>query len=171
MNGRIVTALAVAGALLAIALVARSGSAPSGPATRANLAYAMDEMTGTKVNLSAYAGKPLIINLWATWCGPCRLEMPQLQELADKYRDRGLSIIGVSVDDTPEQIRAAAAQDQISYPLLVGIGHDAFLGSLGYEDVLPYSVLIRADGTIVDRITGIKTTEDWERRIRELLLQ
>jgi thiol-disulfide isomerase/thioredoxin len=169
MNGRIVTALAVAGSLLAIALVARSGSAPSGPPVRVNLAYSLDEMTGTRVDLAKYAGKPLIINLWATWCGPCRLEMPQLQELADKYRDRGLSIIGVSVDDTPEQIRAAAAQDKISYPLLVGLDHDAFLSSLGYEDVLPYSVLIGADGMIVDRITGIKTTEDWDRRIRRLL--
>lgn len=169
MNGKVPIALAIAGALLAIALVARSGVAPAGPASTANLAETLEEMTGAKVDLSQYAGRPILINLWATWCGPCRLEMPQLQELSDRYRDRGLTVIGISVDDTPDAIRQAAASSKITYRMLVGVGHEAFFKGLGYEDVLPYSVLIRADGTIADRITGLKTTEDWERRIRALL--
>jgi thiol-disulfide isomerase/thioredoxin len=168
MNGRIGIALAVAGALLAIALVARSSVAPPAPVERAKLSFTLEDMAGAKIDLAKYAGKPLIINLWATWCGPCRLEMPQLQELSEKYRDRGLTIIGISVDDTPDAIRAAAAEYKITYPMLVGVGQDPFLYGLGYEDVLPFSILIRADGTIADRITGLKTTDDWERRILAL---
>jgi thiol-disulfide isomerase/thioredoxin len=168
MNGRIGIALAVAGGLLAIALVARSSMAPPVPAEKANLAYVLEDMAGARIDIAKYAGKPLIINLWATWCGPCRLEMPQLEELAKKYADRGLTIVGISVDDAPDAIRKAAAESKVTYPMLVGIGQDAFLRGLGYEDVLPYSILIRADGTIADKITGIKTTEDWERRIRAL---
>lgn len=169
MNGKVGIALVVAGALLAIALVARSGVAPAGPVEKANLAHTLEDMAGAKIDFAKYAGKPLIVNLWATWCGPCRLEMPQLEELSQKYRDRGLSVVGISVDDTPDKIRAAAVESKITYPMFVGIGQDAFLRGLGYEDVLPFSILIRADGTIADRITGIKTTEDWERRIRALL--
>ncbi len=169
MNGKAGIALAIAGGLLAIALVVRSGGAPPAPVEHANLAYTLEEMSGGKFDLSTFAGKPLVINLWATWCGPCRLEMPQLQALSEKFRDRGLTIIGISVDDAPDAIRAAAAEYKITYPMLVGVGQDAFLRGIGYEDLLPLSILIRADGTIAERITGIKTTSDWERRILALL--
>ena len=169
MSGRIGIALAIAGGLLAIALVARSSnSAPPAPVEHANLAFTLEDMSGKKVDLSTYAGKPLVINLWATWCGPCRLEMPQLVGLADKFRDRGLRIVGVSTDDTPDAIREFAAEYKVNYPMLVGLGQDAFLRAVGYEDQLPLSILIRADGTIAERITGIKKTEDWERRILAL---
>lgn len=162
-------ALAIAGGLLAVALVARSsGKVPPPPVEHANLAFVLEDMTGAKVDLATFAGKPLIINLWATWCGPCRLEMPQLVGFADKFRDRGLKIVGVSTDDTPDAVRAFAAEYKVTYPMLVGLGQDAFLRSIGYKDTLPLSILIRADGTIAERITGIKTTEDWERRILAL---
>jgi len=171
MNGKIGTALIVAGSLLAIALVARSGpaSAPTPAASRVNLAFTVDDMSGATVDLATFAGKPLLINLWATWCGPCRLEMPQLEALAAKFKDRGLIVIGISADDKPDAIRAIASEYKISYRMLVGLGQDALLRELGYEDVLPYSVLVRADGTVSDRITGLATTEDWERRIAALL--
>jgi thiol-disulfide isomerase/thioredoxin len=168
MSGRIGLALAIAGGLLAIALVARSNPAPPAPVEHANLAFTLEDMSGKKVDLSTYAGKPLVINLWATWCGPCRLEMPQLVGLADKFRDRGLRIVGVSTDDTPDAIREFAAEYKVNYPMLVGLGQDAFLRAVGYEDQLPLSILIRADGTIAERITGIKKTDDWERRILAL---
>jgi thiol-disulfide isomerase/thioredoxin len=172
MNGKIGTALAVAGSLLAIALVARSGHPPppaGGPVARVNLAYTVEDMSGAKIDLATFAGKPLLINLWATWCGPCRLEMPQLEALSAKFRDRGLVVIGISTDDQPDAIRAIAKEYQITYPMLVGLGQDALIRGLGYEDVLPYSILVRADGTVTGRITGLATTEDWERRIAALL--
>ena len=169
MSGRIGIALSIAGALLAVALVARSANnAPPSPVEYANLAFTLTDMSGSKVDLSTFAGKPLVINLWATWCGPCRLEMPQLTGFADKFRDRGLRIVGISTDDTPEAIREFAAEYKVNFPMLVGLGEDAFLRAIGYEDTLPLSILIRADGTIAERIRGIKTTDDWERRILAL---
>lgn len=163
MAGRVSIALAIAAGLLAVALVARSSSAE-----RANLAFTLEDMNGTKVDLSTFAGKPIIINLWATWCGPCRLEMPQLVGFAEKFKAQGLTVIGVSVDDAPDAIRAFAAEYQVTYPMLVGLGQDPFLKSVGYEETLPMSLLIRADGTVAERFVGIKTTDEWERRIRAL---
>jgi thiol-disulfide isomerase/thioredoxin len=169
MSGRVGLALAIAGGLLAVALVVRSGVAPPpAPIERANLVFTLEDMNGGKVELAKFAGKPLIINLWATWCGPCRLEMPQLVGFAAKFRDRGLTIIGVSVDDAPDAIRAFAAEYKVTYPMLVGLGQDAFLKSVGYEGNVPMSILIRADGTVSDRIVGLETTDAWERRILAL---
>jgi thiol-disulfide isomerase/thioredoxin len=167
MAGRVGLVLAIAGGLLAVALVVRT-SKESEPRAKANLAFTLEDMNGAKINLASYAGKPLVINLWATWCGPCRLEMPQLVELADKYKGQGLQVVGISVDDNPADIRQFAAEYKVTYPMLVGLGQDAFLNSLGYQDTVPISVLIRADGTVDTVLQGITTTDDWEKRIKAL---
>jgi thiol-disulfide isomerase/thioredoxin len=169
MTTRTGIAIALAAALLAIALAVRSSMPPPAPIEHAKLGYTLEDMSGAKVDLASFAGRPLVINLWATWCPPCRLEMPQLQALSAKYRDRGLTIVGISVDDAPEDIRKAAAESKITYPMLVGVGHDDFIQSLGYQDVLPLSILIRADGTIAGRVTGLMTTGDWQRKLEALL--
>jgi thiol-disulfide isomerase/thioredoxin len=158
-------ALAIAGSLLAVALVVRTNGEPR---VKANLAFTLEDMNGAKVNLASYQGKPLVINLWATWCGPCRLEMPQLVELAAKFKAKGLQVVGISVDDEADKIREFAAEYKVTYPMLVGLGQDAFLNSLGYEGTVPMSIMIRADGTVANVLTGIMTTEDWEKRIRDL---
>ena len=74
----------------------------------------------------------------------------------------------MSTDDQPDAIRAFAAEYKVTYPMLVGLGQDPFLRDIGYEGFLPLSILIKADGTIGDRITGLKTTDEWERRILAL---
>jgi thiol-disulfide isomerase/thioredoxin len=163
-------AFGVAAALLALTLVARSLnlSTPRAGDERADLSQTFPDMHGQDVRLADYAGKPLVINLWATWCAPCRLEMPQLVDLAARYQDRGLTILGISVDDTPEDIRAFAKEFGVNYPLLVGLGKEDALASLGYFGGVPMSIFIRADGVVVHRLTGIATTEAWERRIESL---
>ncbi len=155
--------LAIAGSLLAVALVMRANGGEPAP-----LNYVLEDMNGAKVNLAAFRGKPLIINLWATWCGPCRLEMPQLVALQDEFKDKGLTILGISVDDNADEIRKFAAEYKVTYPMLVGLGQDALLHALGYEDSVPISVLVRANGTISTRLIGITTTDDWEKRIKQL---
>lgn len=165
-------AIAVAAGLLAIALVVRASipaPEPPVPIEYANLAFTVDDMAGAKVNLASFAGKPLVINLWATWCQPCRIEMPQLEALSVKYRDKGLTIVGLSVDDDPADIQRVAQEFKITYPMLVGLGQEKLIQGLGYQSLLPLSILIRADGTIAGRVTGLMATGDWERKLRQLL--
>jgi cytochrome c biogenesis protein CcmG/thiol:disulfide interchange protein DsbE len=169
MPGRIFAAAAVAGALMAVAFVARGGGGSTVPTRKVELSGVLEDMNGGKVDLASFAGKPVVINLWATWCGPCKLETPQLVSLSEKFKSRGLTILGISVDDLPDAIRAFASEFKVSYPMLVGVGHEDFIRHLGYQEVLPFSILVDKTGTVVGEITGIETTADWERRIESLL--
>jgi thiol-disulfide isomerase/thioredoxin len=169
MSGKIVGGLVVAGALLAIALIGRAGIS-SGPAAPAmNFDATLEDMNGGRVDLATFKGQPLIVNLWATWCTPCRIETPELVKFAAQYRDRGLRVIGISADDTPDAIRAFAAELNVSYPMLVGLKQDAFLQSIGYQGTLPLTLLVGKDGTIREQITGLRRVAEWERMIEALL--
>jgi thiol-disulfide isomerase/thioredoxin len=165
--GRAWIVLAVLVTALVGAMAIRSLSSPAA-VERADLSFTLKDMDGKDVKLSDYAGKPLVVNLWATWCAPCRVEMPQLVELSAKYKARGVSFIGISIDDSPEEIRAFAKQFGVPYPLLVGDGRDDVLSSMGYFGPVPMSIFIRADGIVALRMPGITTTSAWERHIEAL---
>ena len=154
-----------AAAIAALCLVACGHSAPQ----RARLDFSLQDMTAHEIALSTFAGKPLVINFWATWCGPCRFEMPQLVKLDEKYRDEGLSIVGISVDDEADGIRKFADQFRVRYPMLVGLDRDDVTKAYGYEGMLPLSVFIRRDGSIAGRAVGLQTDGYWEKRVQALL--
>jgi peroxiredoxin len=171
MNARrIGMALAGVGALLLVALTVRSttGVAPA-PNERADLSATLKDLNGADVSLSRYAGQPLVINLWATWCGPCRLETPQLVDLYTTFKDRGLVVIGISTDDTPDKVRAFADEYKVPYPMLLARDQPDVLRALGYNELLPMTLFVRRDGTIAERSVGIATTATMERRILALL--
>jgi thiol-disulfide isomerase/thioredoxin len=169
MSGKVLVGLAVAGALLAIALIGRAGIS-SGPAAPAmNFDVTLADMNGAPVDLASFKGQPLIVNLWATWCGPCRIETPELVKFAEKYKDRGLRVIGISADDTPDAIRAFAAEFGVPYPMLVGLNQEAFLQSIGYRGTLPLTLMVAKDGTIREQITGLRRVAEWERMIEALV--
>ena len=156
-------------ALLGVALTMRAtGGAPAG-VERVDLSATLKDMDGKDVALSSFAGRPIVINLWATWCGPCRLEMPQLIDFYTTYKDRGLVILGISIDDTPDKIRVFNEEFKVPYPLLVGVDHPDLLRALGYTGPVPISIFIRRDGTVLERVVGIATTASMERRILALL--
>jgi thiol-disulfide isomerase/thioredoxin len=168
MSGKVLAAAAVIGAVFAVAFVTKSGAPAGPPKPKANLAFVVEDMSGNKVDLASFAGKPLVVNLWATWCGPCKIETPQLMALADKYRARGLSIVGLNVDESPETVRAFANELKVNYPMLIGLGQTALLEAVGYEGELPLSLLIKPDGTINEVVLGLHKTPDWERMIEAL---
>jgi peroxiredoxin len=136
----------------------------------AKLNFTVKDMHGRDVKLSDYKGKVILLNFWATWCGPCKVEIPGFVELYNGYKDKGFVVLGVSTDDSPDQLRTFAKQMNISYPVLVGsdrtdITDDAYGPMWG----IPVSFLIGKDGTICHRYMGLATKEQLERELNVLL--
>jgi thiol-disulfide isomerase/thioredoxin len=136
-----------------------------------SLDFTLKDLNGADVRLADLKGKPLIVNFWATWCGPCLLETPELVELADEYKSRGLTIVGISYDDTPEQVKEFAKQFDVKYPLLIGRDRDDVFNAFRLKDGLPMSVFIRADGTIAKSLEGINTKAWFHEQIEALLAE
>ena len=86
--------------------------------------FTLRDIDGDQVNLADLQGNVILLNFWATWCGPCKIEIPWFVEFQREYEDDGLVVLGLSVDDTPEQIRPFAAEYQVNYPMLVGLGRE-----------------------------------------------
>ena len=82
--------------------------------------FSLPTLTGEPLTLSSYRGKVVLLDFWATWCDPCREEIPHFVELQTKYGSQGLQIIGVSMDDSPEPVRDYAQRVKINYPIVMG---------------------------------------------------
>ncbi|MCB5189076.1 TlpA family protein disulfide reductase [Methylobacillus caricis] len=104
---------------------------------------------------SQWQGKLLVVNFWATWCAPCREEMPELSELHAQYQAQGVEVLGISLDNT-EKMRGFAANTPVNYPLLAADSEGmAISASLGNDKgVVPYTVIIGTDGKIVKSYFG-----------------
>ena len=118
--------------------------------------FSLRTVEGKKVSLSDYKGKAVLINFWATWCAPCKIEMPWLVALRNQYAAQGFEILGVSEDDadTPRAKLAKFGQEQgLNYPLLVG--DDAVSRKYGGVEFLPTSYFVGRDGKIVAETAGL----------------
>ena len=162
---QLVAGLAIAG--LAVVGLASCHAKPTN-VEYANLNFTLKDMNGHDVNLAAFKGRPLLVNMWSTTCGPCQLETPELVDLAAKYKDQGLAIVGISIDDSPSDIRAFASQYKVTYPLLVGNGRDEVTDAFGLKDAIPMSVFITARGTVLGRLEGLATQPWLQRQIQSL---
>jgi len=134
----------------------------------ARLDFTLKDMHGVDVNLSSFKGKVILINFWATWCGPCRAEIPALVELQEQYSD-DLVVLGLSVDDPAEKLLPYAAEFKMNYPVLVGNGREDVQEAFGPLFGIPVSVIIGRDGIIAKKHSGIATKEQIEREIKALL--
>ncbi|HYC61724.1 MAG TPA: TlpA disulfide reductase family protein [Thermoanaerobaculia bacterium] len=124
------------------------------PAARADVgammpAYAALNLDGSKFDLASKRDKVVLLNVWATWCGPCVYEIPELQQLHEKYASRGMEVIGVSVDTVPaESVREfIAEQKKMTYPVVLDA--DGKIADMLQTSVLPTSVIIDRAGKIV----------------------
>ena len=152
------------------ALASSHGDAASCKAdAKAKLNYTLKDMNGAEVKLTDYSGKVILLNYWATWCGPCRLEIPGFVELYDQYKDKGFVILGVSTDDDAETLRGYAKEMKMNYPVLVGREHDDLLDAFGPLWGLPTSYVIGRDGSICARQMGPASKEDFEKAVKPLL--
>jgi peroxiredoxin len=158
VNKKLLTFLAVGAVILLIGIIIRHSlpnSSTTPIPTQALYAASFPDANGTSQAISQWQGKIMVINFWATWCQPCREEMPELSRLQDQYRDRGVIVLGISTDDV-EKIREFAKEIKVSYPLLAGDMEAMNIGaSLGNDKgVLPYTVIIQADGSIANTYFG-----------------
>lgn len=132
--------------------VATAIAAPAGPAhtASANLyTQTLNDLSGKPQALAQWKGKPLLVNFWATWCGPCVQEMPELSALANAEAGKRFNIIGVGID-SPTAMSEFATKHNIKYPLLVGgMGGTELSRAFGNTNGgLPFTVLIGADGQV-----------------------
>jgi peroxiredoxin len=137
----------------------------------ADLHFTFKDVQGNPVTLSDYKGKVILLDFWATWCPPCRKEIPGFVELYNTYRSRGLVVIGVSMDDTDDtaDVKRFAEQFKIDYPILLGFGREDDLKPAFGELPLPTSFVIARDGRICGRHDGLTAKEQVEREIAGLL--
>ncbi len=135
----------------------------------ANLDFTMKDHTGNDVTLSAYKGKVLLIDFWATWCGPCKVEIPHFIEFQQQFGPKGLQIVGISIDDTAEKMAPYVADMKMNYPTLVGVGRDDVQEAYGPMLGIPVSVLISRDGKICATHAGLTGKDIFEREIKALL--
>ena len=135
----------------------------------ANLDFTLKDMNGKEVRLASFRGKPLILNFWATWCGPCKIEIPAFVELVEQYKQQQLTVLGVSVDDAPEDLKKFAADYKMNYPVLVGLGQDALQETYDAVISIPVTWFIRPDGTILRKHQGPATKEWFESQVKALL--
>jgi peroxiredoxin len=144
-----------------------SGAGNSKP-EHVKLDYTLKDMSGKDVRLADYVGKPIIINFWATWCTPCQEEIPALVAISNKYKDRGLTILGVSIDDAPADLQKYAAEHGMTYPVLVGQGHDDMLENFEATFAVPVSWFIKADGSVYLRHEGAGSRDWFDEQVRAL---
>jgi thiol-disulfide isomerase/thioredoxin len=127
----------------------------------------LTDLDGRQFRPGDYHGKVLLVNFWAAWCAPCAEEIPQFVALQNKYRDQGLQIVGVSVEDIESELRAFCTRNHVNYPVVPGNQTiaDSFGGVLG----LPTTILIGRDGAIYKKYPGATDFSILEQDFRPLL--
>lgn len=156
---------AIAACCLSLAAPAGSVKAPH-PGQRAPEFRLLDSR-GKRLALSAYKGKVVLLNFWATWCHGCQLEIPWFMEFESTYRDHGLAVIGVSMDsDGWKSVKPYLAKKKLNYPVV--IGSEQLANRYGL-DAMPMTVLIDRAGKIVQTHSGVVDKAACEHEIVELL--
>lgn len=118
-------------------------------------ALTLPDLDGKQHSLSDYRGHRLLLNFWASWCGPCLDEMPTLNRAQEKFGEQGAIVVGIAMDE-PDRVRAFLAAHPVNYPILLGqLASPSSSIKLGdTHQILPYSVLIDADGRILSTHSG-----------------
>jgi len=141
-------------------------------------AFELEDLTGKKVSLNDYKGKAVLVNFWATWCAPCKIETPWLVDLRNQYAAQGFEVLGISADDIDrddakkladekKEIARSATQLHIPYPVLIDGGSiDKPYGGL---DELPMSFFIDRNGTVVAAQMGLTSKDEMESNIKKAL--
>jgi peroxiredoxin len=150
------------------AVIAGTASSAIAPATQAP-DFTLHAMSGANLRLKEQRGRVVMVNFWATWCAPCRQEMPQLNRLYEKYRTSGFVLLGVNVDDDPSKASEVASKLGVTFPILLDA--DKTVSKLYDLSTMPSTVIIDRDGKVryVHRGYLAGYEDNYEKQIRELL--
>jgi thiol-disulfide isomerase/thioredoxin len=130
--------------------------------------FSLESIDGKSMKLSDLRGHAVLLNFWATWCSPCKIEMPWFVELQKQYGGQGLQIVGVAMDDASKEDIAKFAKDMgVNYPIL--IGKESVGDQYGGVPALPESFFIGRDGKLIDKIIGLKGKGEIEDDIKRAL--
>ena len=130
--------------------------------------FKLQTLRGRTIELSQLKGKTVVINFWATWCGPCRAEIPGFIEVYEKYKSKGLEIVGVSVDEGGwSDVKPFVKEYKIDYPVVLAT--KKVEKEYGNIDAIPTTFIVDKNGFIVDRHLGYLKMEDFEKRIEGYL--
>jgi len=131
--------------------------------------FVLTDLQGKKVSLADYKGRPVLVNFWATWCGPCKVEMPWFEQLRNQYASQGFEILGLAddADAGKDAISKVAQKSGVTYPILLTDGkvQDAY----GGLDVLPMSFYIDRNGVIVEQTAGLGSKDQIEANIKKTI--
>jgi thiol-disulfide isomerase/thioredoxin len=128
--------------------------------------FTVTDFSGNQVKLSGLRGKVVLLDFWATWCGPCRMEIPSFVQFADRYRDQGLSALGIVTHDSPRNVPGFYRQFRMNYPVAIGSEQlERLYGVYG----LPTTILIGRDGRIDAKLVGAVQPTYLEHKIQKLL--
>jgi thiol-disulfide isomerase/thioredoxin len=132
-------------------------------------AFALTSLDGKKVSLADYKGRPVLVNFWATWCGPCKVEMPWFEEFRKQYASQGFEILGLAddVDAGKDMIAKVANKTGVSYPILLTDGK--VQTAYGGLDVLPMSFYVDRNGVIVEQTAGLGSKDQIEANIKKTI--
>src|SRR6478752_2863057 len=146
-----------------------AGTAACQPnAKSANYDFTLKDLHGKEMHLSQLKGKVILLDFWATWCGPCKLEIPWFVEFQKKYGPAGLQVVGISVDDTFERLGPYVTQLKMNYAVLQGLGHDDVQDAYGPLWGIPVTAVISRDGRICTKHIGFSAKESFEKEIKSL---
>jgi cytochrome c biogenesis protein CcmG/thiol:disulfide interchange protein DsbE len=130
--------------------------------------FALKDGEGRDVRLSDFRGKVVLLNFWATWCGPCKIEMPWFVDFQRKYKDRGFSVVAVSLDEEGWDVVRPFAEDlKLNFPVL--LGNDELAERFGGIQALPTTLIIDKEGRVYSTHMGLVSMSDYEDEIKKLL--
>ena len=171
----LVVILAIAGMLIGGKYLSQSGAAgklSNQVGARGSEApdFELSDLQGKPMRLSELRGKAVLLNFWATWCGPCKIEIPWFVDLQKQYGPQGLQIVGVAVDvDNKDDVAKFAREMGINYTVL--LGNDKVAAQYGGVEALPTSYYIGRDGKVVTRVFGLVSHSEVEANIKAALKQ
>lgn len=140
---------------------------PTGPHADAYATLTAEDPQGRALNFADFAGKVRLLDVWASWCGPCRMTIPELNDIYERYRDRGLVVVGVSVDDNPAAVLEFQRQVPVRYPTVM---FNQEIGRLiGEPSSIPTTFLIDRTGRMRRRFIGYVEASTLEAEVRRFL--